>query len=149
MVKAALVDIANPHRKEVVKYLTLAMYYGYGNRYMIRPEIIGTVAGSELTDRFLELLREHHKKEHGLTFYADKLCMSDKYLSESIAAATGKSAAKWIDDALLLEAKTLLRCTNMTIAQISDELCFPDQSSFGKFFKRHTGEAPRVFRERK
>lgn len=58
-----------------------------------------------------------------------------------------KSAAEWIDDYVILEAKALLRSTNLTIQQISYELNFPSQSFFGKYFKRLTGMSPKEYKE--
>jgi AraC-type DNA-binding domain-containing proteins len=63
-----------------------------------------------------------------------------------IKEAGGKSAGEWIDERVILEVKALLKSTNMTIQQISDELNFPTQSSFGKYFKRLTGISPKEYR---
>jgi AraC-like DNA-binding protein len=79
-------------------------------------------------------------------FYAKKLCMAPKYLSAVIKEKTGKSAFEWINDYVILEAKSLLKSTNMTIQQISDELNFANQSFFGKYFKRLAGMSPKSYR---
>lgn len=50
------------------------------------------------------------------------------------------------DDYVVLEAKTLLKSTNLTILQISEELHFANQSFFGKYFKQHTGLSPMRYR---
>lgn len=98
---------------------------------------------------FLKQLQTHHKQERKLEFYADKLCLSAKYLSQTIKNSSGKTAGEWIDEYVMLEAKALLKSTNMTIQQISDELNFPSQSFFGKFFKRLAGLSPKAYREQK
>ena len=72
------------------------------------------------------------------------MCSSD--LSNVIKELTGKSASQWIDDYVVLEAKTLLKSTNLTILQISEELHFANQSFFGKYFKQHTGLSPMRYR---
>ena len=64
----------------------------------------------------------------------------------STRTSTGKSASQWIDDYVVLEAKTLLKSTNLTILQISEELHFANQSFFGKYFKQHTGLSPMRYR---
>jgi AraC-like DNA-binding protein len=69
-------------------------------------------------------------------------------LSKVIKATGGKPANDWIDDHVVLEAKALLKSTNMTIEQISDALHFPSQSFFGKYFKRVTGLSPREYKGR-
>jgi AraC-like DNA-binding protein len=76
------------------------------------------------------------------------LSLTPKYLSQIIKASTGKSANEWIDEYVMLEAKALLKSTTMTIQQISDELNFPSQSFFGKYFKRCEGVSPKEYREK-
>ena len=77
-----------------------------------------------------------------VTFYADKLCVTSDYLSKVVREYDGQSAAKWIINAVITEAKILLREPDKTINQIARESNFPDQSTFGKFFKRNTGLSP-------
>ncbi|MDR1683483.1 MAG: helix-turn-helix domain-containing protein, partial [Candidatus Symbiothrix sp.] len=91
---------------------------------------------------------KHYKTEKQVGFYAEKLCLTPKYLSRIIKQNTGKSAHEWLDDYVMLEAKALLKSTNMTIQQISDELNFPSQSFFGKFFKREEGISPRAYKKK-
>jgi AraC-like DNA-binding protein len=81
--------------------------------------------------------------------YADQLCLTPKYFSKVIKDNSGASASEWIDNYVILETKALLKSTNMTILQISDELNFPSQSFFGKYFKRVTGMSPKSYRENK
>ena len=78
-------------------------------------------------------------------FYADKLYISPKYLSLIIKESTGRSAAEWIDEYVILEAKNLLRFSGKNIQQIAYELNFTNQSSFGKYFKHLTGMSPSEF----
>ena len=96
---------------------------------------------------FLKQVQAFHKQERKVEFYADRLCLSPKYLSQTIKSYSGKTAGEWIDEYVVLEAKVLLRSTNMTIQQIGDELNFPSQSFFGKYFKRLTGMSPKAYRE--
>lgn len=94
---------------------------------------------------FLQLVNIYHTKERSVGFYADKLYISPKYLSLIIKESTGKSAAQWIDECVILEAKNLLRFSGKNIQQIAYELNFSNQSSFGKFFKHLTGMSPTEF----
>jgi AraC-like DNA-binding protein len=57
------------------------------------------------------------------------------------------SATEWIDNSVILEARAMLKSTNMTIQQISEELNFPSQTFFGKFFKRVVGVSPKEYRK--
>jgi AraC-like DNA-binding protein len=79
---------------------------------------------------------------------SDKLCVTAKHLSKVVRQTSGKSANDLIDEYVALEAKALLKSTNMTVEQIADELNFPSQSFFGKYFKRVTGSSPSEYRRR-
>ena len=91
---------------------------------------------------FIQLVHHHHLKERSVSFYASKLFISPKYLSLIIKEATGRSAAEWIDEFVILEAKNMLRFSGKNIQQVAYELNFPNQSSFGKYFKHLTGMSP-------
>lgn len=91
---------------------------------------------------FMQLVHKYHNSERTVRFYADKLFISPKYLSILIKEATGKSAAEWIDEFVILEAKNLLRFSGKNIQQVAYALNFPNQSSFGKYFKHITGMSP-------
>jgi AraC-like DNA-binding protein len=136
----------NPYRLEMIKHLTMISYY------MTRPSFENIIEQAKpdrqalLAENFTTLVRENYRMQRETAFYADKLCLSPKYLSEAVKAATGKSVPKWIDDCVILEAKALLKSTNMTIQQISEEMNFPSQSFFGKYFKRNTGMSPKEYR---
>ncbi len=97
---------------------------------------------------FLRLVRTHHRRERAIGFYADKMFISPKYLSLIIKEATGRSAAEWIDQYVLQEAKNLLRYSGKNVQQIAYELNFTNQSSFGKYFKHLTGMSPTQFQGR-
>ncbi len=94
---------------------------------------------------FLHLVNQYHRQERGVAFYASKLFISAKYLSLIIKESTGRSAAEWIDDYVILEAKNLLRFSGKNVQQIAYELNFTNQSSFGKYFKHLTGMSPTKF----
>ncbi|WP_029902177.1 AraC family transcriptional regulator [Prevotella sp. 10(H)] len=96
---------------------------------------------------FFKLLLHHHKNEKTLQFYADKMCLTPKYLSTIIKERTGRTAFSWINEILITSTKYLLKTTDMTILQISEELNFPNASFFGRFFKKHTGMTPVQYRE--
>lgn len=97
------------------------------------------------THEFISLVRKHFRLEHSVRFYANKMCISPKYLSLVVKESTGRSAAEIIDEHLLLEAKNLLRFSGKNIQQVAYELNFSNQSSFGKYFKHLTGMSPSEF----
>jgi len=136
----------NPNRVEVVRLLIMALFYNF--QQMQGKVIVTKSKRDDLFEAFYRLLLAHYKESREVGFYADKLCLTPKYLSAVIKDLTGKSAFEWINDYVMLEAKALLKSTNMTIQQISDELHFANQSFFGKFFKRNTGMSPRKYKEK-
>jgi len=132
---------------ELAKHLTMAFFYGIGHNFHKLDD--HTKSKDELfTDSFLKLVQTHFKEERRIAFYADKMSLTPKYLSTIIKVNSGKTAGEWIDGRVMLEAKALLKSTNMTVQQIGDELNFPTQSSFGKYFKRLTGVSPKEYREK-
>lgn len=111
------------------------------------PKAKASSRNEEIVEQFLLLLREHHKTERTATFYADKMCLTSKYLSTTLKKVTGRSINSWIEDASVLSAKILLKSTNLTVLQISEEMNYPSSSYFGRFFKKSTGMTPVEYRE--
>lgn len=137
----------NPYRMEVAKHLTLSFLYGAG--FYIHSTLQEEKKSKQeiLVEKFLHLVQTHYKEHRSTDFYADKLCMTPKYLSKVVKDSSGMSASEWIDSYVILESKALLKSTNMTVQQVSDELHFPSQSFFGKYFKRLAGVAPGQYKK--
>jgi len=102
----------------------------------------------DITISFLELISKHFKEKKELSFYAESLLISVKYLSNCVREITKSPPTSFIADALMNEAKIMLLHPNNTVGMIAGELGFSDQYSFGKFFKKHTGLSPMNFRKR-
>ena len=134
---------------ESARHLTLSMFYGYSHMKHEVNEVKSTNSRQEeIFTKFTELLERHHKKEREIAFYADKMCMTSKHLSQVIKDYTGKTTLGIIEEYVISEAKSMLLSTTMSIQQISDELNFPSQSVFGKYFKRVAGISPSEYRNR-
>ena len=88
------------------------------------------------------------QQERNVRFYARRLNITPKYLSTVSKDVSGKTAARWIDEAVILEAKSLLRYSGMSIQEIAYHLNFSTQSFFGKYFKQHTGYSPSRFKRK-
>jgi AraC-like DNA-binding protein len=101
-----------------------------------------------LFQKFMLLLNENHTRERSVNFYADQLHISPKYLSTLVLEASGKKATYWINSFVVLEAKSLLKFSLMNIQEIAYALNFPNQSFFGKYFKRVTGITPSEYRKK-
>lgn len=106
----------------------------------------GTGRSRMVFEHFIKLVCEYHTRYRNVGFYADKLCLTPKYLSKLIKTASGKSAPEWIDAYVILEAKNLLKYSDITIKEIVYQLNFPNQSVFYKFFKARTGMTPSEYR---
>ena len=81
-----------------------------------------------------------------VSFYSNKMFLTAKHLSTVVKEVSGKTASEWIDSLVILEAKALLKSSELSIQEIADELHFANQSFFGKYFKHHTGMAPKEYR---
>ena len=79
-------------------------------------------------------------------FYAGILCLSAKHVNLAVKSVTGENAMKWIERYTILNAKSMLKTSLLSVSEISDRLNFPAVSDFGKYFKKHTGYSPREFR---
>ncbi len=100
----------------------------------------------EIVARFLQCVHENYREHRDLGFYADQLCLSLKYMSHVIYEQTGRHPSRWIKDYVILDAKTMLRSGRYTVQQIADELHFPNQSFFGKYFKEAVGVSPKKWK---
>ena len=139
-------NTANPFRLQVIENLIRVFYYG-GVANFNHDEEGSHIYKNSVVERFIELVQEHYRKERLIGFYADKLCITPKYLSKLVKEHTGRSAGKWIESHTILEARALLHSSDMTIQQIAASLNFPNQSFFGKYFKRATGLSPKQYRQ--
>lgn len=104
------------------------------------------VRPSDFYNQFMSLIAQHYRTAHEVNFYADKLAISTRYLSQMTNKYVGKSPKEVIADYVVHEAKILLETSRLTVQEISQRLGFGSQSSFCKFFKNHEGMAPSEMR---
>ena len=114
----------------------------------VREEHVGN-RKKKIYDDFMDLVHEYYTEERNIGFYADKLCITPKYLSQMVYAVSGRHAGDWIRDYVILEAKALLKSRQYTIQQISDMLNFANQSFFGVYFKKEVGCSPKAYQNAK
>lgn len=107
--------------------------------YGIRPQ--------ELYNKFLSLIVQHHQSHHDVTFYADRLAITTRYLAQITRLVSEKTPKQIIDDYLLLQSKSLLQNTSMSIQEISDHLGFSSSILFTRFVKQREGVSPRAWRK--
>jgi AraC-like DNA-binding protein len=103
----------------------------------------------EITGRFMHMVDAYCEQHHDLDWYAGEMCLSTRYVANTVKETLGMTASACIEQALMQRAKTLLYTTTKSIQEIADELGFQNQSHFGTFFKRHEGVSPAAFRKKK
>lgn len=102
----------------------------------------------EIMAKFILAVGEDFRTERQVSYYAHKLFITPKHLSSVVKELSGRTAGDWIENYVIMEAKVLLKTTDMTIQEISSVLNFPNQSFFGKYFKHHTGYSPTSYRRK-
>lgn len=138
----------NPFDSHERKLLLLALTYRLCSIYSRRLMEENQVAGHKI-DTFIQLIRlveRYYKQERGVAFYADKLCLSPKYLSALSKSVCGYTVQELVFRAIIRRSMLLLKNSNMTIQEISNEFHFPNASAFGTFFKKETGLSPLHYR---
>lgn len=139
------------YTRELATSLVCSLIYGFYE--LVDAAQFGEVPvessrARELFRRFMELLHEHLMREHEVQFYAGELCISAKYLTQITKGILGHTPKQIIDETLLQEAMRLLDRNDSSIQEISVSLGFPDQSYFGRFFKRLKQISPQQYRLR-
>lgn len=138
----------NAFRKEITQGLLLALFYEIYNIYQghVACETIVKSRKEDLFERFIRAITESYKEERSVAFYAEKMFITAKHLSTVVKEVSGKTAGEWVDSLVVLEAKALLKSSELSIQEIADELHFANQSFFGKYFKHHVGVSPKEYR---
>lgn len=149
LVKSMLLSDKERYRHEIIRSLFTTAFYliidinqreEHSEQKQGRCEV--------LFSEFMKLLEQHHKSQRNVGFYARQLNITPKYLSSAVKEVSGKTAARWIDESVILEAKTLLKYSGMSIQEIAYHLNFSTQSFFGKYFKQHTGTSPSRYKRK-
>lgn len=155
MVEQELKGSETDFSSEIIGGLIAATIYKVGDiltHYLTEhPEVDSPIhnRAEEYFRQFTELLGEHYKHERSVGFYARQLCITPKYLTTLIKRISGKSVSEWIDNYVILDAKTLLKYSNMSVQEIAYYLNFPNQSFFGSYFKRNAGMSPSQYKAKK
>ena len=136
-------------QREVIRHLVFGLFHYlscllkeqmlYEEKHQSRQEYI--------FNQFIQLVNQYANRERNVSFYADKLCLTPRYLNSLIRQASSRTVMDWINEAVIIEAKVLLKYSDKLIYQIADELNFPNTSFFCKFFKRMTGMTPLAYQK--
>ena len=150
MLKEKMRATDNKFRRDIVRTLILAMFYDLSNVIVRLQESESkkqTRADSIFT-QFIRLVELNFRKERRVGWYAEQLCITPKYLSETVKNVSNRTPNEWIDSYVSLELRVLLKSTTKSIKEISDDMNFPNQSFLGKFFREHVGVSPSAYRKR-
>lgn len=147
----------NPYKDECLKSILRAFFYstgyyifkslGFRGNHLFEVSVDIERSDDSVLSRFIKLLEENAKRNRTLSFYAERLGYNPKYLSSMIKRETGYSGQYLINQYALLEAMAKLRYSLKSIKEISNDMEFPSQSDFGKFFKKMTGVSPMTYRK--
>lgn len=129
----------------IVQSYLITMFYEM-NKNAVKTSK-GISASEMITTKFKELIHENIKTQHQVNYYSSQLSVTPNHLNKCVKTVTGKSAVKWIDENILLEAKYLLFQTTLSVGEIATQVGFDDQSYFSRFFKKAEGISPIRYRK--
>ena len=140
--------IEEHQHKAALNMVRSLMYYMIECKpsYSQRPHALSRA--ERICGQFLTLVELHCREQHRVEWYAGQMCLAPKYLSNVVKQTLDLSPNRYIDIAILRQAKSLLSSTSLSVQQISDSLGFNNQSHFGAFFNRHEHCSPTEFRKR-
>ena len=139
---------ANCRRETVMQFLRLyywILYAAYINDPM--AEVTRYTHKEELAFRFMHYIIEEHSPDKDVAYYAQKLGLTPKSLTNLIRSISGQSARDWIVFYTIFEIKTLLRDSSLDIKAIAARTHFPDHATLSRYFRRYTGMTPTKYRE--
>jgi len=148
VIKQKISDEGNHFRKDLVKTLLLAMFYDLSNIiYRVKQDGKPQTRAEVIFTKFIKLVEAHFRQERRVSWYAQQIGITPKYLSETVKNVSHHTPNEWIDNYITLELRVQLKNSTKTIKEITEELKFPNQSFLGKFFKEHVGMSPSQYRK--
>ena len=149
LIKQKMTDTDNLFRRDVVRSLMLAMFYDLSNViYRTRQNSDNRQTRADIIfTKFIHLVEGNYKRERRVGWYAEQLCITPKYLSETVKQVSRLTPNEWIDNYVILEIRVLLKNSTRSIKEIAMEMNFPNQSFLGKFFKERVGMSPSEYRK--
>jgi AraC-like DNA-binding protein len=148
IIRGKMTDTHHYYRMQLVKALLLAMFYDMSNViYRVGEKEPKKIRRSDaIFTEFIRLLEKHYRTQRRVYWYAQKLNITPKHLTDLVISVSKRSPNAWIDDYVVMEIRLQLKNTTKTIREIAKELNFPDQSLLGKYFKKNVGVSPLEYR---
>lgn len=143
-------DRDNVFRWEIMKSIFYSMMLEICDAYRQYGTVVGKselLRHEQLGDELFRLLSRHCRTHRSVSFYAEKLNITPKYLSREIKRITGRTVQEWVNRLTIMEMKKQLNVPGRTIMQISEDMEFSSPSAFVQFFKLHTGTTPLKYRK--
>ena len=139
------------YHRPTASSLVAALMHHYDRLFHLQADTLAATRSREQTifDRFIQLVNQHCREHHQISYYADRLCLTERYLGTVVRQTSGATAKEWIDRALITQAKVLLRHSDKSVLQISEDLNFPNPAFFSKYFKRLMDMTPLEYKEGK
>lgn len=137
--------------RELIQALACAWQYKLWNLFFHRQQTVRSDTDPHWNDvisQFFYLAHTYCREQHRVSWYAAQLGVSADALSAALKRLHGKTASAMLEELLAAEAKVCLRNPVLSVQDVAEMLHFSDQSAFGKFFKRHCGISPAVFKKR-
>lgn len=143
-------ELKETTREHCMRYLRYALCLKVLEVYFCNTPVKAMTSTKEDTifNRFLVSVYENCHRQRMVRYYADEQHLSPCYFSSIIKERSGQSALQWIVNVTMTFSRQYLECSEMSIKEIADRLNFPDQSTFGRYFKHHEGCSPSDFRKR-
>ena len=148
-IKEKIIDTGHRFRRELVMTMLKALIIDMSNIIYRFQQVgeAGQTRAEVIFRDFIQTVEKNYRTERRVSWYAQQLCITSKYLSETVRTVSKRTPSDWIDSYVTRELRVMLRNSTMSIKQIADELNFANQSFLGKYFKEHVGMSPSKFRK--
>jgi len=148
IIKLKVDDVNHHFRKDVVRSLMMSMIYDISNSIYRLQKVNDKrqTRAEAIFANFIRLVEANFRHERRVSWYGQQLCITPKYLSETVKQVSHRTPNEWIDNYVVLEIRVLLRNSSMSIKEIAQTLNFTNQSFLGKYFKEHVGVSPTKYR---
>ena len=148
-IKEKIIDTGHRFRRELVMTMLKALIIDMSDIIYRFQQVgeAGQTRAEVIFRDFIQTVEKNYRTERRVSWYAQQLCITSKYLSETVRTVSRRTPSDWIDSYVTRELRVMLRNSTMSIKQIADELKFANQSFMGKYFKEHVGMSPSQFRK--
>lgn len=144
-------DTSHPYRQEILGHLFSALLHEMlagiqKHSDTIEETGIKADRSKRIFRQFMKEVSEDGGIHRSVSYYADRLCYSPKYISSAIKEISGRTPTEWINEYAIEQIKYQLRQSDMSVKEIAEMFNFPNQSFFGKYVKAHVGMSPARYR---